>query len=119
MASNGSFSYQIEKSADDQFGNKVTTIKCHGSLVSDTSGEIRDAVKPLIPQGGRIILDFGDLNYLDSSGLGTLVGLKATAVRQGLCRLELVNMTPRILELLRITNLMNIFSSQGPGSSAS
>ena len=111
MASNGSFSCEIEKSGDDQFGNKVTTIRCHGSLVNSTSGEMKDVVKPLIPLGGRIILDFGDLDYLDSSGLGTLVGLKATAVRQGLCRLELVNMTPRILELLRITNLMNMFSS--------
>lgn len=111
MASNGLFHYEIENSPNDQFGNKVTTIKCHGSLVSDTSGQIKDLVKPLIPLGGRIILDFGDLKYLDSSGLGTLVGLKATAVRQGLCKLELVNMTPRVLELLRITNLMNMFSS--------
>jgi anti-anti-sigma factor len=57
------------------------------------------------------VIDLGDMNYLDSSGLGTLVGLKASAVRQGFCRLELDNMTPRVLELLRITNLMNLFSS--------
>ena len=89
MASNGSFRYEIEKPAEDQFGNKVTTIKCHGSQVNDTTGEMKELVKPLIPLGGRIVLDFSDLNYLDSSGLGTLVGLKATAIRQGFCRLEL------------------------------
>jgi len=49
---------------------------------------------------------------VDSSGLGTLVALKASAVRQGLCILEFTNMTPRILELLRITNLMQILTSQ-------
>ena len=48
---------------------------------------------------------------MDSSGLGALVGLKASAINQGLCILELKNMTPRILELLRITHLTQMFSS--------
>jgi anti-sigma B factor antagonist len=50
------------------------------------------------------------LNYLDSSGLGALVGLKVSAVKQGYCMLEFVNMAPRIVELLRITNLTQILS---------
>jgi anti-anti-sigma factor len=111
MAPDNSFHYEVEKSEDDQQGNKVTTIKCHGRLVAGNSGALQELVKPLIPLGGRIVIDLGDLNYLDSSGLGTLVGLKASAVRQGFCMLELDNMTPRVLELLRITNLMNLFSS--------
>jgi anti-anti-sigma factor len=85
----------------------VTTIKCHGRLVAGNSGELSELVKPLIPLGGRVVVDLGDLNYLDSSGLGTLVGLKVSAVKQGFCRVELVNMTPRVLELLRIANLIN------------
>jgi anti-anti-sigma factor len=111
MTSGDSFRCEIEKSPDDQYGNKVTTIKCHGRLVSETADEFKGVVRPLIPLGGRIVLDFSDVNFLDSSGLGALVGLKATAIRQGLCRLELVNATPRILELLRITSLTNMFSS--------
>ena len=51
------------------------------------------------------------MSHLDSSGLGILVGLKASAIRQGFCILEFVNLTPRILELLRITNLTQLFSS--------
>ena len=50
------------------------------------------------------------MNYLDSSGLGALVGLKLTAVKQGFCILEFVEATPRILELLRISNLTQILS---------
>ena len=69
-------------------------------------------MQPLIPLGGRILIDLGDVSYLDSSGLGALVGLKASAIRQGLCILEFVNMTPRVLELLRITNLIQMFSSK-------
>ena len=110
MAPDTSFHYEVEKS-EDQHGNKVTTVKCHGRLVAGNASALSDLVKPLIPLGGRIVIDLGDLNYLDSSGLGTLVGLKASAIRQGFCRVELENMTPRVLELLRITNLMQLFSS--------
>ena len=110
MARDGSFHCELEKSIDKS-GNQVTTIKCHGDLVSNTAGEIKDLVRPLIPLGGRIIIDLGDVKHLDSAGLGALVGLKASAIKQGLCRLELANMTPGLLELLRITHLTQMFSS--------
>jgi len=103
-------SLEVEKSTDE-LANKVTTIKFHGKLVSETAAEMKNVVKPLIPLGGRIVLDLGELNYMDSSGLGTLLGLKASAIKQGYCTLELVNTTPRILELLRITSVSQYFSS--------
>jgi anti-sigma B factor antagonist len=110
MAPQGSFHYEVEKS-DDLHGNKVTTIKCHGRLVAENAGEMTKLVKPLIPLGGHIVVDLGDVTYLDSSGLGALVGLKVSAINQGFCILELVNMVPRVLELLRVTNLKQLFSS--------
>ncbi len=111
MASNGSFHCEIEKLTDDAQGNKVTAVKCHGRLVSVSAGEMKQTVKPLIPLGGRIVIDLSDLDYMDSTGLGTLVGLKVSAVNQGMCILEFVNMSSRILELLRITNLTKVLSS--------
>src|SRR6202140_3931191 len=112
MARDGSLHCELEKSKDkDENGNQVTTIKCHGELVSNTAGEIKELVRPLIPLGGRIIIDLGDVKHLNSAGLGALVGLKASAIKQGPCRLELVNMTPGVLELLRITHLTQMFSS--------
>lgn len=110
MSPEATFRYEIEKS-DDEHGNKVTTVKCHGRLIAGNSDAMRDIVKPLIPQGGRIVIDLADLNYLDSAGLGALLALKVSALRQGFCRLELSNMTPRILELLRITHTDTVFSS--------
>jgi len=101
---------EIEKTSDPAGGN-LTTVKCHGRLIAETGAEIKDAVKPLSPLGGRIVLDMADLNYLDSSGLGTLLGLKASAIKQGYCTLELVNVTPRIMELLRLTSLTQFFSN--------
>jgi anti-anti-sigma factor len=107
-----SFRCEVEKAKDDEFGNKVTLVKCHGKLVSETASELKAVVKPLIPEGGRIILDVGDVIHVDSSGLGALVALKATAIKQGYCILELDNITPRVLDLLRITNLKQMFMGQ-------
>jgi anti-anti-sigma factor len=112
MAANGSFHYEVERAQDDEYGNKVTLVKCHGKLVSQTSGEMRDAIRPLLQQGGRILVDLGELRYMDSSGLGTLVALKASAIKQGLCILEFVNMAPRILQMLRNTNLTDMLTSR-------
>jgi anti-sigma B factor antagonist len=115
MATNCSFHCEVQELADrDESGKRVTTVKCHGRVVSGTSSELKNTVRPLIDSGGRIIIDLGDVGYLDSSGLGTLVGLKASAINKGLCKLEFRNMTPRVLELLRITKLTQIFFSDDP-----
>ncbi len=105
-----SLQYEVENSTDE-LNNAVTTVKCHGRIVSDTAGQLKEVVKPLIPQGGRILLDLTDVEHMDRSGLGTLVGLKASAINAGYCRLELVNLSPRIADLLRITKLTQLFAS--------
>jgi anti-sigma B factor antagonist len=104
-----SFHFDSENTVDGD--NKVTTVRCHGRLVNQTAGELRDFVKALIPQGGIIRLDLTDVDFMDSLGLGTLVGLKVSAIHQGYCTLELVNLTPRIQELVKLTSLTKLFSS--------
>jgi anti-anti-sigma factor len=104
------FHYEVQKTADEGAG-PVTTIVCHGRVTSETSGQLKEVVKPLIPLGGRIALDLTDVSYMDSSGLGALVGLKVSALREGYCKLELVNLSPRVKELLRLSNLTQLFSS--------
>ena len=111
MEAKNTFHCEIEKLPDDQTGNKVTQVRCHGNIVSGTAGELKGTVKPLIALGGRIIIDLSDVHFLDSSGLGTFIGLKVSAINQGLCILEFVNMTTRILELLRSTRLDKMLAS--------
>jgi anti-anti-sigma factor len=111
MAAKDSFHYEVTKPPQDQRGDKLTTIKCHGSLTSENTSDFKVMVKSLIARGGRIVIDLGDLIYIDSAGLGALVGLKVSAMNQGHCQLEFVKLTPRTLELLRITRLTRILSS--------
>jgi anti-anti-sigma factor len=80
----GTFHYDLEES-HDEYGNHVSTINCHGRLVSDTASQLKSVVKQLIPQGGRILIDLQDVQQLDSAGLGTLVSLKVSAVNAGYC----------------------------------
>jgi anti-anti-sigma factor len=110
MAPEASFHYDVEES-EDQFKVKVTTIKCHGRLTGESGGRLKALVAPLISQGNyRVVIDLTDLDSLDSSGLGTLVGLKVSAINKGLGKLELVNLSPRVRELLALTNLTELFA---------
>lgn len=104
------FHCDVENSVDEK-GLKLVTVRCHGRLVNQTGSELRDTVRPLIAQGGTILVDLTDVNFMDSMGLGTLVGLKVSAINEGYCTLTLVNLTPRIQELFRLTHLTNLFSS--------
>ena len=99
------FKYEIELPGD------MTRVICHGSLVNQTAGQLNDVVKPLIAAGGRIVLDFKDVIFVDSMGLGVLVGLKIAVTHQTKCTLELQHLSPRVQELLRITNLLDLFKS--------
>lgn len=104
------FHYHVEETKDEN-DFTVTVIKCQGRLISENAAEIRELVQPLIRRGGRIALDFADVQYLDSSGLGAIVGLKVSAINRGLCVLELRNLTPRVKQLLSMSNLLQLFSS--------
>lgn len=111
METSTPFTCEVESSPNDQFGNKVTTIKCHGKLTAGGAGELKSVVKPLIPPGGRIVVDMGDVHFVDSSGLGALISLKVSAINHGLCILEFTNLTGPILRLLRITKLEEMLTS--------
>lgn len=107
------FRYELQETTDAH-GWLTTTIHCHGKIVSENTAEVRALIKPLIERGGHIILDFTDLQFLDSSGLGTIVSLKVSSINRGLSKLELINLTPRIEKLLLLTNLFELFAGNVP-----
>jgi anti-sigma B factor antagonist len=70
---------------------------------------VRQTVRDIVKHGAKkIILNLGDVNYIDSSGVGELVSTYATITVNG-GQLKLLNLTKRIHELLAITKLLTVF----------
>ena len=55
-----------------------------------------------------ILLNLGEVNYIDSSGIGELVSAFTTISNQG-GTLKLLNLTKRVKDLLQITKLYTVF----------
>ena len=100
----------VEKTGDPTTG-RVIMVTCHGRLVAGTTDALKETVKPLIADGGKIIVDVGDVQYIDSMGLGALVGLKISAIGAGYCTLEYENLSKKVQELIRMTHLTDLLKS--------
>lgn len=90
----------------------ATIVRCTGKLTAGLTGILRDEVKRHIPQSKKIVLDLTDLTQMDSMGLGTIMGLYVSAKASG-CTLILINLSPRIRDLFRITNVWSILEVYG------
>lgn len=97
---------------------KATNRQVEGVAVVDMSGRItlgegsvvlRDTIRDLIGKGNKkILLNLGDVTYIDSSGIGELVSA-FTAVRREGGELKLLNLTKKVHDLLQITKLYTVF----------
>jgi anti-sigma B factor antagonist len=87
-------------------------VKCSGRLTAENSGALKAHVRTMIPNEKRIVLDLTDLAAMDSSGLGTVVGLYVSA-RHAKCELQLVNLSKKVRELLGLSNLLGVFEDCG------
>jgi anti-sigma B factor antagonist len=83
-------------------------VKCHGRLVAGTTDELNQEVKHLLPQTKVVVIDLADLTYVDSSGLGALVRLHASARKLG-CELKLLHLGKQLRNILKLTNLLSVF----------
>jgi anti-sigma B factor antagonist len=73
--------------------------------------QLRDAVRKLIENGNKkILLNLGDVSYVDSSGIGELVSSFTTTSNAG-GSLKLLNLTKKIQDLLAITKLLTVFET--------
>jgi anti-sigma B factor antagonist len=87
-------------------------VKCAGRLTSGNAAVLKTHVRKMISEEKRIILDLSDLAGMDSSGLGTIVGLYVSA-RHAKCELQLVNLSKKVRELLGLSNLLGVFEDCG------
>src|SRR6476620_10343586 len=97
---------------------KSSTRQIDGVTIVDLSGRItlgegrvilRDTVRELMGTGRKkILLNLGEVNYIDISSIGELVSAFTTVRNQG-GELKLLNLTKKVHDLLQITKLYTVF----------
>jgi anti-sigma B factor antagonist len=92
-----------------EFGG-ITIIDLSGRIsLGEGSALLRKTVRDLLDEGHtKIILNLGDVNYIDSSGIGELVS-GFTAVRNRGGELKLLSLTKKVNDLLQLTKLFTVF----------
>lgn len=90
----------------------VTVLDLSGKItIGEGSVQLREAVKTLLESGNKkILLNLGDVSYVDSSGIGELVS-SFTTVKNQQGQLKLLNLTKKIQDLLMITKLLTVFDT--------
>ena len=88
----------------------VTVVDMSGRItLGEGSVVLRDTIRDLIGKGQKkILLNLGDVTYIDSSGIGELVSA-FTAVRREGGELKLLKLTKKVHDLLQITKLYTVF----------
>ena len=101
---------QIDDVAIVDFSGKIT--------LGEGSATLRQTVRELVSAGQRkILLNLGDVDYIDSSGIGELVGAYTT-VRGASGELKLMQLTKRVKDLIQITRLFTVFDVQSDEAAA-
>jgi anti-sigma B factor antagonist len=99
------------KAATRQTGD-VAIVDLSGRItLGDGSGLVRDTIKDILKLGGRsILLNLQNVTYIDSAGLGELVGAYVSVTNAG-GRIKLLNAQGKVTEVLAVTKLYTVFET--------
>jgi anti-sigma B factor antagonist len=92
--------------------SNVAIVRLVGNItLGEASSELRDTIRQTLATGHKaILLDLGGVSYIDSAGLGELVGCYATVTNQG-ASLKLLNLQKKVQGLMQITKLTTVFET--------
>jgi anti-sigma B factor antagonist len=99
--------------------DKVSVIDIDGKiLLGQGDEEIKEAIDELLGKGERnVLLNLAKVPYIDSAGLGEIIRC-FTAIRKNGGNLKLLAPNPRLVDLLTITKLVNVFDWYSDESTA-
>lgn len=97
----------------------VTILDLEGNLImGGGSAYLRDTVRRLIVEGKqKILLNFAEVKYVDSSGIGELVSASVALRRDG-GQLKLMNVSEKVEEVMSLSSVLSIFEVYGDESEA-
>ena len=88
---------------------EILILECNGKItLGEGTMTVRNTVRDIVANNKKIILSLGNVDYVDSSGIGELVSTYTTVTNAG-GQLKLLNLTKKIQELLAITKLLTVF----------
>jgi anti-sigma B factor antagonist len=91
--------------------NGVTVVSCHGRVMfGEEASALRDYLKQVFAASSRVVLNLSNVSYIDSGGLGTLVGVYSTA-RSGGADVKLCGLGQRLRDVLQVTKLVTVFEA--------
>jgi anti-sigma B factor antagonist len=99
-------------------GDGATIVAVKGEIDVYTAPKLRDRITDLVGDGVyHIIIDMENVEFLDSTGLGVLVGgLKKVRAHDG--SLQLICNQERLLKIFRITGLAKVFTIHASAEAA-
>jgi anti-sigma B factor antagonist len=90
---------------DTDVGMNAAVVRLRGRLTMDNAAALRSTVTEALDAGRtRIVLDLSDCEFIDSSGLGAVIGGLKTA-RQAGGDLRIASLTAQVASVLQLTNL--------------
>ena len=103
---------------DARASDGVTVLDIHGKITIEVTAQLRKELADLLEAGrNKILLNLGDVSFMDSSGIGELVRSYHSVMRaEG--EVKLLNLTKKIKALLAITKLLTIFECYDDESEA-
>ena len=79
--------------------------------LGDALAELRDSIREALAGNQKnILLNLAEVSYIDSSGLGQLIGSYATVTNRG-GQMKLLNLQKRVHDLMQITKLVTVFET--------
>jgi len=99
----------LRLSLDTRKVGRVTIVRCNGRIVAGSESEsLRTHVAWLLRDRRAIVLHLGDVGFIDSSGLGTIVRT-LTSTRQVHGDLKLCNVPEQVRKVLEMSHLTKVF----------
>ena len=87
----------------------IAIMSCHGRVMfGEEATALRDSLKEALKKSSRLVLNLSDVTYIDSGGLGTLVGVYSSARAAG-ADIKLTGLGQRLRDVLQITKLATVF----------
>lgn len=105
-----STSHEFSLVSEIKDGTLILT--CRGKLTEEVAKDFKAKVKEVIPTAKRIILDMGGVTHVDSSGLGAVVSVYASARTSG-CQFQICSLTGSVQRMFGVTKVLGAFESCG------